>query len=659
MEKNVAEAEIEAWVKIDEGVFRLRHSSPRGMMGYSPYLLIDGNEAALIDPGASIHSSEIFDAIGKLIPPDRISLMIAHHQDPDICGAIPELSRLGVSAPVALHWRTSTLAVYYGISGPFYLVNENKWEWSFASGRKLKFIPAPYCHFAGSIMTWDEKTGILFSGDLFGALSDVGETFADASYREPMKAFHEHYMPSREILAPVMDSILSLDIKQIAPQHGKVIRDDVRGCAMELRSLRCGSYLGNTEAVNVCRSPYSEKDESLIVERLIARLALLFGRERTRLALERIKETGEGGKAMGLSDFLAALVATQGPRWFSVIEPYLYSLLDEFRVALPDCIRQTAEIPIPEPLSDSGTPGQYARDRNTGLWDGSAFRKRLGSVLAERDGKEFALIYFSVDNLEEINQLHGRHAGDDAIRGLAYLAQNASTDPGWSAYKLAAPYVAVIADGFGKEATRSTVERIRYEAAEAKFSTERLTVSAGILYGDALRAQAEANGANNREEIPNAADKLLLARLFSARRNASGGICDVLTDGASDYYLKKRILLVEPDDSYVRFLEPLFAAKGYFLVTVPDGASVDMNRAEEIPDIVIAEAMTPRMGGFDLRRQMLNSVRGKRIPFILISRRKDEEFIKRARDLGIVYFLKKPFSKTELIGLVDNLIGAT
>ncbi len=657
MEKNAAETNLEAWIKIDEGVFRLRHSSPRGMMGYSPYLIIDGAEAVLVDPGASIHAKEIFDAIEELIPPDRISLMIAHHQDPDICGAIPELARLGIASPVALHWRTSTLAVYYGIAGPFFVVNENKWEWSFASGRKLKFIPAPYCHFAGSIMTWDERTGILFSGDLFGAMSDHGEVYADSGYHEPMKAFHEHYMPSREVLAPVMDSILGLPIKQIAPQHGKIIRDDVRTYVMELRSLRCGSYLGNTEAVNVIRSPLSEKEERAIMERLIARLTLLFGEEKTRHALERIEAENASGKPLQLSGFLESLVATQGPRWFSLIEPHLYSLLDEFRIGLPECIRKEPEIPLPQPVSESGTSSQYARDRNTGLWDGSAFRKRLSAILAERGNGVFSLLYFSVDNLEEINQLHGRHSGDDAIRGLAYLVRNASTDPGWNAYKLAAPYVAVIAEGIGDDEARQTAERIRYGAAEAEYSTERLAVSVGILYGKDLRAHAR-EGASVPEEILDAADKLLLARLFTARKSPSGGICDRLTDGASDYYLKKRILLVEPDDSYVRFLEPLFAAKGFFLVTVPDGASVDLDRAEDLPDLVIAEAMCPRMGGFDLRQKMLNSVRGKSIPFILISRRKDEEFIRRARDLGIICFLKKPFSKTELLGLVDNLIEA-
>jgi response regulator RpfG family c-di-GMP phosphodiesterase len=71
---------------------------------------------------------------------------------------------------------------------------------------------------------------------------------------------------------------------------------------------------------------------------------------------------------------------------------------------------------------------------------------------------------------------------------------------------------------------------------------------------------------------------------------------------------------------------------------------------------VIAEAITPRMNGFDLHDKLMASAKGRTIPFILVSRRKDEEFIKRAAEKVILFFLKKPFSKTELMGIVDTLM---
>jgi flavorubredoxin len=68
-------------------------------------------------------------------------------------------------------------------------------------------------------MTYDQTTRVLFSGDLFGAFTDAPGSTPDPGYRESMRAFHEHYMPSREILARVMYSVLALDVAVIAPQH--------------------------------------------------------------------------------------------------------------------------------------------------------------------------------------------------------------------------------------------------------------------------------------------------------------------------------------------------------------------------------------------------------------------------------------------------------
>jgi DNA-binding response OmpR family regulator len=70
---------------------------------------------------------------------------------------------------------------------------------------------------------------------------------------------------------------------------------------------------------------------------------------------------------------------------------------------------------------------------------------------------------------------------------------------------------------------------------------------------------------------------------------------------------------------------------------------------------VIAEATMPPVAGSSSAKGSCASG-GRAIPFILVSRRKDEEYIRRAAALGIVHFLKKPFSKAELVGLADNLL---
>ena len=132
---------------------------------------------------------------------------------------------------------------YYGIKSEYYIVNENNFIISLKSGRKLNFIQTPYLHFPGAIATYDTVSKILFSSDLFGAFSYEWSLFAQEDYLEKMKAFHEHYMPSNDILRPVMEVFLGMEISMIAPQHGSIINTDIKKYIRTLRDLECGAFL--------------------------------------------------------------------------------------------------------------------------------------------------------------------------------------------------------------------------------------------------------------------------------------------------------------------------------------------------------------------------------------------------------------------------------
>lgn len=59
-----------------------------------------------------------------------------------------------------------------------------------------------------------------------------------------MRPFHEHYMPSREILASGMATLAELPITLIAPQHGELVPEPLVTTMIErLSNLDCGLYL--------------------------------------------------------------------------------------------------------------------------------------------------------------------------------------------------------------------------------------------------------------------------------------------------------------------------------------------------------------------------------------------------------------------------------
>lgn len=191
------------------------------------YLIENGKESVLVDIGSKITFPETFKKIEEVIPFSNIKYFIIHHQDPDITGSLPFIDQIiyRKDAYILTHWRTEMLIKHYDLKNLNYmLIKKMNWELQL-SDRKLEFIFTPYAHFPGAFVTFDHKTKVLLSSDLFGGITDEFSLFAkDESYFESMKPFHQHYMPSNDILQYAMSEIEKYPVDMILPQHGSIIK---------------------------------------------------------------------------------------------------------------------------------------------------------------------------------------------------------------------------------------------------------------------------------------------------------------------------------------------------------------------------------------------------------------------------------------------------
>lgn len=232
-------------VEIATGIFWVGFDDPGAGFRCNPYLLNDGDETVFFDPGSVPHFPIVLSKLLKVTAIERIKHVIVTHQDPDLCAAIPRFEELaeglGGGFDICTHTRASVLISHYGTRSNFYRVDANDWRLTLKSGRALQFIFAPFLHFPGAFMTYDKKSKILFSGDIFGGLSFDWNLYANEFYEEAVKAFHENYMPSNKIMRHAMDKLDGLEIDMIAPQHGSIIRKkDVRRYIDLLKNLECG-----------------------------------------------------------------------------------------------------------------------------------------------------------------------------------------------------------------------------------------------------------------------------------------------------------------------------------------------------------------------------------------------------------------------------------
>ncbi|WP_456486077.1 oxygen-binding di-iron domain-containing protein [Hydrogenimonas sp.] len=211
-----------------------------------PYFIHNGDESILIDPGSMIEFDAVMEKTSQITDLKNIKYIILHHQDPDLCASIPEIEKVidRDDLKIITHSRMTVLIKHYMITSSYYEIDKNDFKLETNNGFSLKFLTTPYCHSPGAFVTYDPKSKVLFSSDIFGGLEESWEFYAKDDYFSKVKAFHSTYMPSRDIFNHALRKIEQLDINLIAPQHGSIIeRRYVYGLIEDMKNLECGLYI--------------------------------------------------------------------------------------------------------------------------------------------------------------------------------------------------------------------------------------------------------------------------------------------------------------------------------------------------------------------------------------------------------------------------------
>ena len=100
----------------------------------------------------------------------------------------------------------------------------------------------------------------------------------------------------------------------------------------------------------------------------------------------------------------------------------------------------------------------------------------------------------------------------------------------------------------------------------------------------------------------------------------------------------------------------LLARHGYHVLTAKDGVDALEQLADVIPDVMLLDIEMPRMDGFDLARNIRADRRLRHIPIIMITSRTAEKHRQHAAEIGVNYYLGKPYDEDELLArIVDCL----
>lgn len=117
---------------------------------------------------------------------------------------------------------------------------------------------------------------------------------------------------------------------------------------------------------------------------------------------------------------------------------------------------------------------------------------------------------------------------------------------------------------------------------------------------------------------------------------------------------KKRILIVEDDESISLGLRMNLEAEGYDVQVAGDGDEGLLRADAGDTDLVILDVMLPKMNGFELVRHLRS--RGSTVPVIMLSARGAEMDKVMGLELGAEDYITKPFGLAELLARVKAVL---
>jgi DNA-binding response OmpR family regulator len=116
---------------------------------------------------------------------------------------------------------------------------------------------------------------------------------------------------------------------------------------------------------------------------------------------------------------------------------------------------------------------------------------------------------------------------------------------------------------------------------------------------------------------------------------------------------QKKLLLVEDDDALAAVYQARLEAEGFLLVRVPNGEEALAKALEFRPDLILLDAMMPKVSGFDVLDILRNTPETMNMRIIMLTALSQEADLQRAKALGVDEYLVK--SQVVIADVVERI----
>ena len=119
----------------------------------------------------------------------------------------------------------------------------------------------------------------------------------------------------------------------------------------------------------------------------------------------------------------------------------------------------------------------------------------------------------------------------------------------------------------------------------------------------------------------------------------------------------RRIVLADDNADMRAYVQRLLVGQGYEVEATADGEAALAATLQRIPDLVLTDAMMPKLDGFGLLEALRAEPRTKDVPVIMLSARAGEEAKVEGLKAGADDYLVKPFAARELFARIASAIA--
>ncbi|MEI6387813.1 MAG: diguanylate cyclase [Spirochaetota bacterium] len=261
------------------------------------------------------------------------------------------------------------------------------------------------------------------------------------------------------------------------------------------------------------------------------------------------------------------------------------------------------------------------------------------------DSEGGAIFLIAIDNLGSINDRFGEMVGNEALVACSYALQ-AGLPPEATLFRLQASTFAAYLPDRDPASALDCAEEARRTVEESRMFLETLTVSIAVIgIHEVLK------GKTTNTDLPGLIMKAGRQRLREARRAGMNKV--VSRDGeGQDSDDRPLVLMADTDPVTFEILGLAIEGLGCRVESCVDGEALWAKIEGSKVGMVISELFLPRLDAFAVRSKMLGQSRSKDIPYMILSRRKDDETVQKGSELKIEYYLKKPVFVNEVVGIV-------